>query len=86
VRTTFAALDGRPLQVIHPPLALPLPELDLSALPEPARDARLFVHASEGARRPFDLGRGPLLRALLVRLAESSHVLLLTLHHLVADS
>ncbi|HZF10318.1 MAG TPA: amino acid adenylation domain-containing protein, partial [Thermoanaerobaculia bacterium] len=41
--------------------------------------------AREEALRPFDLGRGPLLRATLLRLAEPRHLLLLTLHHIVAD-
>ena len=41
--------------------------------------------ASEEALRPFDLARGPLLRARLLRLCEEEHVLLLTLHHIVAD-
>ena len=37
------------------------------------------------ARRPFDLARGPLLRAGLWRLGETEHVLLLALHHIVSD-
>ncbi|MFP2934930.1 condensation domain-containing protein, partial [Pyxidicoccus sp. 3LG] len=41
--------------------------------------------AQEEARRPFDLARGPLLRATLVKLSGSRHLLLLTLHHIVSD-
>src|SRR5439155_26135923 len=41
--------------------------------------------ATEEARRPFDLRRGPLLRARLLRLAEQDHVLLITMHHIVSD-
>src|SRR6202035_2710140 len=37
------------------------------------------------ARRPFDLERGPLFRSGLLRLAETEHVLLLTMHHIVSD-
>ncbi len=34
---------------------------------------------------PFDLERGPLFRAALLRLGEADHVLLCTWHHIVAD-
>ena len=60
--------------------------VDLRALPEP-RSARTRRGGSrcEEARRPFDLARGPLLRATLLRLGEQEHVLLLTMHHIVSD-
>ncbi|HWW76696.1 MAG TPA: condensation domain-containing protein, partial [Pyrinomonadaceae bacterium] len=85
LRTTFAAVDGRPVQVIHPPAPVPLPIIDLSDLPAeewPAQSERL---AEEEARRPFDLEGGPLLRVVLVRLSEREHVVLFTTHHIVAD-
>src|SRR5215475_7669342 len=52
LRTTFAAPDGRPLQVVHAPRALPVPlaQHDLRALDAPARQtaaARLFQEASD---------------------------------------
>ena len=37
------------------------------------------------ARRPFDLATGPLLRAALLRLGPERHLLVLVLHHIVAD-
>src|SRR6185369_10663800 len=43
------------------------------------------VLAQEEARRPFDLARGPLLRGVLLRLAETDHILALTMHHIVSD-
>src|SRR5262249_48233942 len=64
---------------------VPLPEIDVSALPSPAgrREAdRLLV---EEVRRPFDLVRGPLLRAAVVALAPGRAMALLTVHHIVAD-
>ncbi|HVG10759.1 MAG TPA: amino acid adenylation domain-containing protein [Thermoanaerobaculia bacterium] len=78
LRTTFPG--GRPRQKIHPPAPVPLPVIDLTGHPEEAR--RL---AREEALRPFDLTRGPLLRARLVRLAEEEHLFLLTMHHAVSD-
>src|SRR5205085_11432965 len=40
---------------------------------------------SHEAQRPFDLTRGPLLRAQVLRLGPQEHVLLLTVHHIVSD-
>src|SRR3990172_596157 len=59
--------------------------LDQLAPPAEAREARVREEAAREARRPFDLARGPLLRATLLRLADENHVALLTLHHIVAD-
>ncbi|HEY2739762.1 MAG TPA: amino acid adenylation domain-containing protein, partial [Thermoanaerobaculia bacterium] len=44
-----------------------------------------FALAGEETLRPFDLARGPLLRGVLLRLAEWDHVLVLTLHHIASD-
>ncbi|HKV11774.1 MAG TPA: non-ribosomal peptide synthase/polyketide synthase, partial [Thermoanaerobaculia bacterium] len=80
LRTTFPAVDGEPRQRIAPPAPVPLPLIDLSASPGEAR--RLI--AAEAAA-PFDLAAGPLLRTTLLRLGDDEHLLLLTLHHIVAD-
>jgi amino acid adenylation domain-containing protein len=85
LRTTFAAVDGRPFQVISPYQPLHLPVVDLAGLPEAERSAQAQHLASEESQRPFDLRRGPLLRAILLRLSEAEHILLLTIHHLVFD-
>src|SRR5689334_4431817 len=85
LRTTFAVLEGQPVQVIHEALPLPLPYRDLSQLNEAERTEELGRLAREQAQTPFDLGRGPLLRALLVQVEAGQHQLLLTLHHIVSD-
>ncbi len=89
LRTTFAAVDGRPVQVVHPPAPVPLPVVDLAGIaagraPDLAA-AELARLAAEEAERPFDLARGPLLRATVVRLGAGESALLLTLHHIVSD-
>ncbi|MFP2930363.1 amino acid adenylation domain-containing protein, partial [Pyxidicoccus sp. 3LG] len=84
LRTTFEDAEG-PVQVIHPPPRLPLAVVDLSVLPESDREREARRLAHEEVRRPFDLERGPLLRATLVRLSESRHLLVLMLHHIVSD-
>ncbi|MCS4251613.1 non-ribosomal peptide synthase/polyketide synthase [Pseudomonas sp. BIGb0164] len=47
--------------------------------------ADLKARVADEVARPFDLLRGPLLRAKLLRLAEDEHVLVLVQHHIVSD-
>ena len=85
LRTVFAVVHGRPVQIVMPPPALGLPVLDLRRLPEAEREAVARRLAAEEAQRPFDLARGPLIRAAALRLDEVAHVVLLTTHHIVSD-
>nr|ASV46658.1 hypothetical protein [uncultured bacterium] len=85
LRTTVGMRDGEPVQVVAPAGPVPLPLDDLTAAGDGGRSAGLAEVEREEARRPFDLARGPLFRARLVRVAEDDHVLLLTMHHVVAD-
>ncbi|MET9700741.1 amino acid adenylation domain-containing protein [Streptomyces sp. NPDC006529] len=85
LRTTFRVEDGRPEQVVRAPAGVALPLTDLSALEPDARRDALARLTEQESRRPFDLGTGPLLRAGLVRTADEEHLLLLTIHHIVAD-
>jgi amino acid adenylation domain-containing protein len=85
LRTSYGTVEGQPVQVVAPAGGVKLALTDLGGLPEPERESRLLRLAAEEARGPFDLARGPLLRAALVRLAADEHVLLLTLHHIVSD-
>ena len=80
LRTTFREEAGEPEQIVAEPARFPLPLIDLQGHPE---EAALLGDAE--ARRPFDLGRGPLLRAALLRLDAGEHVLLVTMHHIVSD-
>jgi amino acid adenylation domain-containing protein/FkbH-like protein len=85
LRCRFLDLGGEPALVIDPFTPRPFPLVDLARLPAPrqARECERLARAE--ARRPFDLARGPLLRATLLRLAPREHLALLTLHHIVAD-
>ena len=85
LRTSFQAVNGEPVQVIAPDATLALPVDDLSALDESARQAGALALAREEAERHFDLSVGPVMRVRLVKLRADEHVLLLTLHHIVAD-
>ncbi|ATB47924.1 amino acid adenylation domain-containing protein [Corallococcus macrosporus] len=85
LRTTFRNEGDQPVQVVHPHFPLELPITDLSTEPEGERDARALQLANEEAHVPFNLVRGPLFRARLLRLAADRHVLLVTMHHIVSD-
>jgi amino acid adenylation domain-containing protein len=83
LRTTFAAENGFPVQVIAERLRLTLPITDLSSLVDADAQAQLIVQEED--ERPFDLAQGPLIRAGLIKLAEHEHILMLTLHHIIGD-
>ncbi|MCP4662605.1 MAG: non-ribosomal peptide synthetase, partial [bacterium] len=85
LRTTFAARDGLPVQVIHPPAALRLPVVDLAGLAEPDREARVTALIRAEVATPFDLERGPLWRTRLLRLEQTRHVLVQNMHHIISD-
>jgi amino acid adenylation domain-containing protein len=79
LRTLYPAVDGTPRQVIGEPYPVELP------LHEAAdRDAALEIGRKE-VTRGFDLARGPLMRALLVRISEDEHLLVLNIHHIAID-
>jgi amino acid adenylation domain-containing protein/non-ribosomal peptide synthase protein (TIGR01720 family) len=75
LRTSFPSVDGRGVQVVHPPqiVEIPVVEVDSSEL-----DAALTP-------TPFDLTVAPMLRPVLLRLAPEEHVFALTMHHIVTD-
>lgn len=85
LRTTFVAVDGQPVQAIAPSLTLAVPITDLQKLPISERQARARQLVASEAQRPFDLAKGPLVRASLLRLDTSQHILLLAIHHIVTD-
>jgi hypothetical protein len=87
LRTTFdVTADGRPYQSVHtPPSYWPLPITDLGRMTQPARDEEMRRLIAAEAVRPFNLKTGPTFRTSLLRLGAEEHVLLLSLHHIIAD-
>jgi amino acid adenylation domain-containing protein len=85
LRTTFELPEGAadPVQAVHPPPGPDLPVVDLDGLAGRGSEAARLAAAE--ARRPFDLRRGPLLRAVLIRLGPDENRLLVNFHHIVAD-
>ncbi|MEM8604322.1 MAG: amino acid adenylation domain-containing protein, partial [Cyanobacteria bacterium P01_H01_bin.121] len=85
LRVTFQVIDGHPMQVLDPTVHVVVPVVDLQALAPPVQMATVqgLVHAE--VRCPFDLTQGPLLRCTLLKLAETEHIALFTMHHIVSD-
>lgn len=85
LRASFPIVDGALRQVIAPALTLEMPVVDLAEVaPDRREDAVQRIAREEGHRR-YDLARGPLIRAKLIRCAADDHVLLLPKHHMVFD-
>jgi amino acid adenylation domain-containing protein len=85
LRTTFPSVNGAPVQMVFPEHVLVLKTHHLESLPDAERqnaENRLLV---DGVRQPFDLATGPLVRADLLCLADTQHLLLLGVHHIVFD-
>ena len=85
LRTTFAGVSDRPLQVINEPRDFRLTVTELRESSPEKKEATVARLAAEEARTPFNLAEGPLLRVKLLLLAEDDHVLLITMHHIISD-
>ncbi|WP_138502504.1 non-ribosomal peptide synthetase, partial [Nostoc sp. PA-18-2419] len=81
LRTTFAVVEGIPFQAIAPTFTINIPVVDLQGLPE----ASVQQIVTSLVRKPFDLGIAPLLRVTLLRQEVESHLLILTMHHIIID-
>ncbi len=81
LRTTLSFDDGNLRQKLAPSLAVPIQIIDLRG----GSEARMLEALEAEARRPFDLERGPLIRARLVRLDKTDHALVIVMHHAVTD-
>lgn len=85
LRTTFGDAGGRLVQLVAPPMPVGLELLDLREQAPRQREDEVQRHIAAATRRIFDLERGPLFRAVLLRLHESEHVLIFSVHHIVFD-
>jgi amino acid adenylation domain-containing protein len=85
-RAAFVVAEGeQPVQRVLPPAPVEVPFVDLRVLAVADRERAALTLATADARRPFELTRGPLLRARLARLADDDSRLYLTLHHAIFD-
>ncbi|MFI6730095.1 amino acid adenylation domain-containing protein, partial [Streptomyces atratus] len=78
-------VSGEAVQVVAREVELPWREVDLSGLSQVEAEAEAARLSGDELSVGFDLGRGPLLRLLLLRLGERHHRLVMTTHHIVLD-
>jgi amino acid adenylation domain-containing protein len=85
LRTAFRTVGEQLVQVVSAEASLDVPTVDLTGLPAGEQETRLQEQVQAEAVRPFDLEHGPLLRAVLLRRADTDHVLIVTMHHIITD-
>lgn len=84
LRTIFQIVDGEPIQMVQD-FTLYVPVRDFSAADNSDSEERALSFLQDEARRPFDLSVGPLIRAVIARLSQDDHMLLVTMHHVITD-
>ena len=84
-RTNFTLVDGEPVQEIAPQLTWDLCIINLEYLSGKDWESEVKQFAAESARKPFNLAKELLVRAILLCLSEEEHVLLVTMHHIITD-
>jgi len=85
LRTVFDTMEGQPVQVVMPATLQPLPLVNMKELTAQDRDAEVLRISCDKAHQVFDLSKGPLLSATLLKLDEKEHVLIVVVHHIVFD-
>ncbi|KAB2654473.1 MAG: amino acid adenylation domain-containing protein, partial [Verrucomicrobia bacterium] len=85
LRTVFVERDGAAVQMVVAPPRDALAVVDLSGLEPSAREAAVAEAIERLRTEPFDLARGPLFVARLLRVSSREHVLLRSSHHIVSD-
>ena len=85
LRVHFETEDGLPVQVVGDPRPVCLPVVDLTHLPQAAREAEAVRQATEDATERFSLSGERLWRVKLFRTGDAEHYLWLNLHHTIVD-
>ena len=76
LRTSFKMIGEHPVQQIHDKISFDFEYIELEI--EDPRFTMKFI-------RPFDLGRAPLMRSILIRLPDGNHLWLTDIHHIITD-
>src|SRR5207249_3068833 len=85
LRTTFEERDGNTVQRVAAEWPGTLKRIDLEEPDADRRQARVGELLAQESLIPFDLTRGPVFRATLIKEADDRHVLTVTTHHIVSD-
>jgi amino acid adenylation domain-containing protein len=85
LRTRFVLMGDQPAKVIMPDREFPIVRVDLSEVPPDVRSQQPNNEIQAFLQQPFDLQTTPLIRVLLLRLTDQSHLLVFCLHHIISD-
>ena len=85
LRSGIREIDRQAVQLVAPSARVRIPLVDLSGRPEGERPALAARTLAAESARAFDLGRGPLVRLCLVRLAAEEHLAIAVTHHIATD-
>ncbi len=85
LRTCFPMNNGTPLAQFSSN-TYKLSAIDLQKLPQKERHKKVQQLVNQEAQRPFNISKGPLFRATLLQLGPESHILVLTMHHIISDA
>ncbi|WP_071189193.1 condensation domain-containing protein [Trichormus sp. NMC-1] len=83
LRTTFVAVGGKPVQFIHESLEVKFSCLDLTTQENCDGDIQSLI--LQETQKPFHLAELPLLRGKLLTLKPDENLLIITIHHIIAD-
>jgi amino acid adenylation domain-containing protein len=85
LRTRFAEVKGRPVQVIAAEQEVKVQSSDLRGQRAQEQENEIMRLSIAESQQPFDLEQGPLWRIRLVRLGETNYLLMVTMHHIISD-
>jgi len=85
LRTVFPSKEGMAQQRILDHIDFDLAREDLSALAAEEAYVQAKVLSQHDAAMPFDLAEGPLVRAMLMKISDDEHILLINSHHIISD-
>ncbi|WP_414620780.1 non-ribosomal peptide synthetase [Calothrix sp. CCY 0018] len=85
LRTNFKLVNGEPVQEIAPEFIWDLSIINQEHLSGENWESEVKQFAASSAKEPFNLAKGLLIRATLLRLSQEEHVLLVTMHHIITD-
>ncbi|MUH00601.1 amino acid adenylation domain-containing protein, partial [Scytonema sp. UIC 10036] len=85
LRTNFVTINGKPSQIIQKEITWTVSIFEWQHLPRGEQEIATQQLAKQQAIQPFDLAKGALIRATLVVLNETEHILLVCMHHIVSD-
>lgn len=85
LRHSFRVDAEGPYQFVRGDGTIRIRVVELPGLTDDQREATTREQAREQARLSFDIEKGPLIRALVLRFAGDDHALMLTTHHIIFD-